>query len=67
MSFKITRGIKLVVGRVTEGVKGGLMEFWGGPGGSKGVCPSGSLVGHWIWFQTPLNGPTGQCLQGRHH
>ena len=37
VSFKITRGIKLVVGRVTEGVKGGLREFWGGPGGSKGV------------------------------
>ena len=28
VSFKITRGIKLVVGRVTEGVKGGLREFW---------------------------------------
>ena len=27
VSFKITRGIKLVVGRVTEGVKGGLREF----------------------------------------
>ena len=28
LSYKITRGIKLVVGRVTEGVKGGLREFW---------------------------------------
>ena len=27
VSFKITRGIKLVVGRVTEGVKEGLREF----------------------------------------
>ena len=48
VSFKITRGIKLVVGRVTEGVKGGLREFWGGlarfGGGSKGVCLT--LIGH---------------------
>ena len=37
VSYKITRGIILVVGRVTEEVKGGLREFWGvwgGPGGS---------------------------------
>ena len=37
VSYRITRGIKLVVGRVTEGVKEGLREFWGGLGGSKGV------------------------------
>ena len=38
MSYKITRGIKLVVGRVTEGVKGGLKAFWGclrRPGGGQ--------------------------------
>ena len=46
VSFKITRGIKLVVGRVTEGVKGGLREFWGGPGGSKGVCLT--PIGHFL-------------------
>ena len=37
VSFKITRGIKLVVGRFTEGFKGGLREFWGGSGRSRGV------------------------------
>ena len=30
VSYKISRGIKLVVGRVTEGVKRGLREFWRG-------------------------------------
>ena len=29
VSYKITRGIEWVVGRSTEGVKGGLREFWG--------------------------------------
>ena len=29
VSYKITRGIILVVGRVTEEVMGGLREFWG--------------------------------------
>ena len=49
MSFKITRGIKLVVGRVTEGVKGGFREFWGVPGGSKGVylTPLGHVLPLW--------------------
>ena len=49
VSYEITRGIKLVVGRVTEGVKGGLREFWGGPGGSKGVCltPIGHFMPLW--------------------
>ena len=69
VSFKITRGIKLVVGRVTEGVKGGLREFWGGPGGSKGVCltPIGHFLPLWkscgrqIWFDTPHDGPTDPC------
>ena len=48
MSYNITRRIKLVVGRVTEGVKGGLKAFWGclrrPGGGSKGVCLT--PVGH---------------------
>ena len=47
VSFKITQGIKLVVGRVTEGVKGSLKAFWGclrRSGGSKGVCLT--PVGH---------------------
>ena len=55
------------------GVQGGSGEVWGGLGG--GVCftpvghfsPSGSLVQHQIWFQTPHIGPTGQCLLARHH
>ena len=41
VSYKINREIKLVVGRVTEGFKGGLREFWGGlarSGGVIGVC-----------------------------
>ena len=29
--------------------------------------PSGSLVRHQIWFQTPHNGPTGQALLSKHH
>ena len=37
VSYKISRGIKLVVGRVTEGVKRGLREFWRGFGGYGGV------------------------------
>ena len=61
VSYKITRGITLVVGRVTEEIKGGLREFWGGSGRSGGVyltpigqvLPSGSLLGPWIWVQTP--------------
>ena len=28
VTYMITRGIKLVVGRFTEGVKGGLRGFW---------------------------------------
>ena len=42
MSFKITRGIKLVVGRVTEGNKGSLKAFWGCLRRSGGV--KGSLL-----------------------
>ena len=37
MTYMITGGIKLVVGRFTEGFKGGLREFWGGSGRSRGV------------------------------
>ena len=29
VSYRITRGVKLVVGRVIEEVKGVLREFWG--------------------------------------
>ena len=36
VSYKITRGIILVVGRVTEEVMGGLREFWGVLGRSGG-------------------------------
>ena len=46
MTYMITGGIKLVVGRFTEGVKGGLREFKGGPGGSKGVCLT--PIGHFL-------------------
>ena len=56
VSFKITRGIKLVVGRVTEGVKGSLKAFWGclrRSGGSKGVCltPVGHVLPLWKSFR----------------
>ena len=34
VSYRITRGVKLVVGRVIEEVKGVLREFWGGLGRS---------------------------------
>ena len=37
VTYMITRGIKLVVGRFTEGVKGGLREFWGVLVRSRGV------------------------------
>ena len=37
VSYRITRGVKLVVGRVIEEVKGVLREFWGGLGRSGGV------------------------------
>ena len=37
VSYKITRGIILVVGRVTEEVRGGLRKFLGGSGRSGGV------------------------------
>ena len=37
VTYMITRGIELVVGRFTEGFKGGLREFWGGSGRSRGV------------------------------
>ena len=52
MSFKITRGIKLIEERVTEGVKGGYREFWEGlgrSGGSKGVylTPFGHVLPLW--------------------
>ena len=36
MSYWITRGVKLIVGRVIEEVKGVLREFWGGLGGAGG-------------------------------
>ena len=48
----------------------------GGPGGDQegspipptgSFVPSGSLVWHQIWFQTPHNGSNGQCLQGMYH
>ena len=37
VSYKINREIKLVVGRVTEGFKGVLGEFWGGLARARGV------------------------------
>ena len=77
VSYKVTRWIPLIVGRVTKGfwgVWGRHRSFWGayeGPGGSTlpvigTFCPSGCLVLHQIRFQTPYNGPTGQAFQGRH-
>ena len=77
VSYKVTRWIPLIVGRVTKGfwrVWGRHRVFWGayeGPGGSTlpvigTFCPSGCLVLHQIRFQTPYNGPTGQAFQSRH-
>ena len=37
VTYMMTRGIELVVGRFTEGVKGGLRDFKGGLGRSGGV------------------------------
>ena len=37
VSYRITRGVKLVVGRVIEEVKGGFEGVLGGLGRSRGV------------------------------
>ena len=77
VSYKVTRWIPLIVGRVTKGfwgVWGRHRGFWGayeGPGGATlplkdTFCPSGGLVPHQIWFLTPHNGPTGQDFPRRH-
>jgi hypothetical protein len=52
VSYRITRGDKLVVGRVNEEVKGGFEGVLGGLGrsrGSKGVCltPIGHVLPLW--------------------
>ena len=38
VNYEVTRGIILVVGRVTDGFWGGSRGFWGDLGGSGGVC-----------------------------
>ena len=81
MSYEVTRGIILVVGRVIKkfwGVSGGFGGVtWalGGLRGSRGstlpkkgtFCPSGCLVRHQFWVQTLHNGPTGQAFLSKHH
>ena len=52
MTYMITRGIKLVVGRFTEGVKGGLREFLGGLGRFREV--KGGLLHPYRTRFTPL-------------
>ena len=55
-----------------KGFRGVWGVHRGSPGGQEGslipptgsFVPSGSLVWHQIWFQTPHNGLNGQCLQG---
>ena len=52
VTYMITRGIKLVVGRFTEGVKRGLRGFWGflvRSRGSRGFCltPLGHVLPLW--------------------
>ena len=58
VTYMITGGIKLVVGRFTEGVKGGVREFWGGLGRSRGingVCftPMGHVLPLWKGCRAP--------------
>ena len=59
VSYKITRGIILVVGRVTEEVMGGLREFWGVLGRSGGVylTPIGQVLPLWKSFRALDLGP----------
>ena len=52
VTYMITGGIKLVVGRFTEGVKGGLREFLGGLGSFRGV--KGGLLHPYRTRFTPL-------------
>ena len=54
VTYMRTRGIKLVVGRFTEGFKGGLREFWGGLGRSRGI--NGGLLHPYGARFAPLEG-----------
>jgi len=54
VTYMITGGIKLVVGRFTEGVKGGVREFWGGLGRSRGI--NGGLLHPYGARFAPLEG-----------
>ena len=59
VSYKITGGIILVVGRVTEEVRGGLRKFLGGSGRSGGVylTPIGQVLPLWKSFRALDLGP----------
>ena len=54
VTYKLTRGTKFVVGRFTEGVKGGVREFWGGLGRSRGI--NGGLLHPYKSRFAPLEG-----------
>ena len=59
VNYEVTRGIILVVGRVTEEVRVGLREFWGVLGRSGGVylTPIGQVLPLWKSFRALDLGP----------
>ena len=61
VSYEITRGIKLVIGRVTERVKGGLGGIWG----LKLV--KGVLLVPYISLFSPLEVSYGTRFGSKHH
>ena len=65
VSYKISRWIKLVVGRVTEGVKRGLREFWGVLVRSRGV--KGFLLDPFRTRFAPLEVLWGTGFGSKHH
>ena len=65
VTYMITRGIKLVVGRFTEGVKRGLREFWGVLVRSRGV--KGVLLDPFRTRFAPLEVLWGTGFGSKHH
>ena len=65
VTYMITRGIKLVVGRFTEGVKRGLRGFWGVLVRSRGV--KGVLLDPFRTRFAPLEVFWGTGFGSKHH
>ena len=65
VSYKITRGITLVVGRVNDWVWGDLGVFLGVFGGSRGV--TGCLVDPYRTLFAPLEVLYGTRFSSKHH